>query len=431
MRNLTAAGTRPVEKDTASHPGRKWKGANASYVIKAVLSNPRCPGYGLVTVPFPIPDQEYDQMMELLSGLEIGDALERDCQVNEQDSWYDVLGVLEGMAVNVDELDYLAKRLDSFCDDEAEQFQAMAHKLGLTDIRDFINLTFCCERVTVISDFSKLEEAGRNYRMSLNGGSMPMDELKALDGRKEALRLIAAGGGTVTPYGVVYDNGMELEQLYDGRHFPAYFYDASPLALAVTSKREPGGKPEYLFLPASEQKIQRTLLRAGVREDPDLQLRLECDELPEQISFAVDLEHLEQAGLTVLNQMCWAIKALCPPEQKKLEAAAMLAMPHGPDEVCRLAENLSQFDFVPDIKTPEEYGRYMIQESGHFEYDENLEGFYDFLGYGLQKVEKEQGRFNDLGYIAYHGALTLDELLREDPAEQYQREQGPKMGGPL
>lgn len=85
-------------------------------------------------------------------------------------------------------------------------------------MKDFINLTFCCERATVISDFSKLEEAGRNYRMSLNGGSMPMDELKALDGRKEALQLIATGGGTVTPYGVVYDNGMELERLYDGRH---------------------------------------------------------------------------------------------------------------------------------------------------------------------------------------------------------------------
>ena len=172
MRNLTAAGTRPVEKDTASHPGRKWKGANASYVIKAVLSNPRCPGYGLVTVPFPIPDQEYDQMMELLSGLEIGDALERDCQVNEQDSWYDVLGVLEGMAVNVDELDYLAKRLDSFCDDEAEQFQAMAHKLGLTDIRDFINLTFCsfriiCRRKT----FAQYKGNGRAYQQCQGNAS--------------------------------------------------------------------------------------------------------------------------------------------------------------------------------------------------------------------------------------------------------------------
>ena len=56
-----------------------------SYIIKAVLSNPRCPGSGLVTVPFPIPDQECDQTMELLSGLKIGDALEQDCRVDELD----------------------------------------------------------------------------------------------------------------------------------------------------------------------------------------------------------------------------------------------------------------------------------------------------------------------------------------------------------
>lgn len=166
-----------------------------------------------------------------------------------------------------------------------------------------------------------------------------------------------------------------------------------------------------------------------MREDADLQLRPECDELPEQISFAVDLEHLDQANLTALNQMCWAIKALRPPEQKKLEAASMLAMPHGPDAVRRLAENLEQFDFVPGVKTPEEYGKYMIQESGHFQYDENLEGFYNFLGYGLQQTETEQGQFNNLGYIAYHGATPLEELLREDPAEEPQQDQGLQIGG--
>ena len=37
-----------------------------------------------------------------------------------------------------------------------------------------------------------------------------------------------------------------------------------------------------------------------------------------------------------------------------------------------LAENLELFDFVPGVHTPEEYGRYMIQQSGRFEYDENL-----------------------------------------------------------
>ena len=49
-----------------------------------------------------------------------------------------------------------------------------------------------------------------------------MDELNALDGKGAARQLIESGSGTITPYGVVYDNGMKLEQVYDGR-FSCYY----------------------------------------------------------------------------------------------------------------------------------------------------------------------------------------------------------------
>jgi len=115
-----------------------------SYVIKAVLSNAQHPEYGQVTVPFPVPDEEYDHTVEMLESLGIGGALRQDCQVDELDSHYSVLKQLEGKSIDLDELDYLVKRLDSFCEGEDAQFQAMAHKLDIADIKDFINLTFCC-----------------------------------------------------------------------------------------------------------------------------------------------------------------------------------------------------------------------------------------------------------------------------------------------
>ena len=51
----------------------------------------------------------------------------------------------------MDELDCLAKRLDSFDTGETAQFQSMAEKLDLHSITDLINLTFCCQQATVIS----------------------------------------------------------------------------------------------------------------------------------------------------------------------------------------------------------------------------------------------------------------------------------------
>ena len=71
----------------------------------------------------------------------------------------------------------------------------------------------------------------------------------------------------------------------------------------------------------------------------------------------------------------------------------------------------------------------MIQQSGHFEYDVNLDGFYNYRLYGEQHIQQEGGQFNECGYVAYHGTMTLEELMKEDPAEAYQREQGLQMGG--
>jgi hypothetical protein len=53
------------------------------------------PEYGVVTVPFPIPREEYDHVMELLAPLEIGDSVARDCRIEEISGDFPVLKQLE------------------------------------------------------------------------------------------------------------------------------------------------------------------------------------------------------------------------------------------------------------------------------------------------------------------------------------------------
>ena len=67
-----------------------------SYVIKAVLSNPRNPECGQFTIPFPIPVDQYDQTIDMLQAMELGGPVNRDCRVDVIDSRYSVLGALEG-----------------------------------------------------------------------------------------------------------------------------------------------------------------------------------------------------------------------------------------------------------------------------------------------------------------------------------------------
>ena len=389
-------------------------------MLKAVLSYPMHPEHGVVTVPFPIPEEEYDHTMELLEGIDIGDVLRQDCHVVELDSRYPILKRLEGSAVNVDELDYLAKRLDSFNESEKSQFQAMAHKLELTGIKDLINLTFCCQQATVITNFSDLEAIGRVHYMNIHGGCAVGEELADLDGCETALLLINGGGEVVTPYGVVYDNGMKLEPLYDGRHFPPYLYKSPVMALETVS----GSGAEVDFcLPMPDRQIQRMIERAGL-ENQSVPMRIVMDGLPEKVVEALDLESLSLDDISALNRMCRAIEPLKDADIEKLNAVVLTAEPGDITAVCYLVENLDRFDFVPDIHTPEEYGRYMIQKSGKFAYDEDLDDFYEYRLYGERCVREENGRFNECGYVAYHGILTIQQLMQAAPAEQHQQEQG-------
>lgn len=190
--------------------------------IKAALYNADHLEYGLVTIPFPIPQDQYNDTIKMLEALDIGDPRAKDCMVEEIEGCVPSLKCLEGHRINVDELDYLVKRLDSFSDGELAQFQGMAAKMGLSDMTDLINLTFCCQQATVITDFSDLEQIGRDHYMNLHGGCVSTEELEELDSMETALLLISENEGTVTPYGVVYDNGMQLSRIYQGRNFPEY-----------------------------------------------------------------------------------------------------------------------------------------------------------------------------------------------------------------
>ena len=379
-------------------------------MMSAVLSNPNHPEYGVATIPFPIPHDQYAHCMELLEVLEIGDAVKADCKVEEVDSFFSVLKRTEMLTVNVEELNYLAKRLDSFDTGEAAQFQAMAHKLELFELKDLINLTFCCQQATVITDFSDLAAVGRDHYMNLHGGCAKTEELDALDGEETARRLIENGGGTITPYGVVYDNGMKLEQIYDGRFFPCYYYEPNAITVAVTSKTEPEDTEHitWLFLPMVQEEIDRALLRGGITDPSEIRLSLEDSWLPHEVLDLLDMDHV---AISELNALVQALDEFSDMSIRKYAAAAVMARPHTTEQAKHLAENLDLFDFAPSASTPEEYGKYMIQQSGHFDYDENLDAFYDYEKYGTERMNAEDGMFTDRGYIAYKGYISMEEVM--------------------
>ena len=197
------------------------------------------------------------------------------------------------------------------------------------------------------------------------------------------------------------------------------------LKIRATGEDDPK-KQEWVQLPSSQIKLERAMLRAGIPSCGEMQMLASDSRFPDEVDCALDFEH---ESLFELNRLCHACSGFKEQDFEKLGAVCQMAKPACAANIRQLAENLDQFDFAPDAHTPEELGKYMIQQSGHYEYDENLEDFYNYGDYGVKRMLQEDGVFVDRGYVSYHGTLTLDELMRDDPAESYQQEQEAKMEG--
>ena len=328
---------------------------------------------------------------------------------------------------NVDELDWLGKQLESFDRYELLQFNAAVERFGLSAADELIDLSFCAREVTVISDFSDLELVGKRHYLTVHG-ACDSEELENLDGKETALALISGQPGYVTRYGVVYDNGIKLEQAYDRKHLPPIWMPEScilELKLRATGEDDPK-KQEWVQLPASRIKLERAMLRAGIASCGEMQMLVSDSRFPDEVDCALDFEH---ESLFELNRLCHACSNFKEQDFVKLGAVCQMAKPTCAANIRQLAENLDQFDFAPNVHTPEELGKYMIQQSGHYEYDENLEDFYNYGDYGVKRMLQDDGVFVDRGYVSYHGTLTLDELMQDDPAEKLSAGAGSKNGG--
>ena len=397
-------------------------------MFEATLKNRISAHFAPVTITFPIPEDQYEQAILALEKSQIGDARVQDCLIdNVHAPNCPALIRMIGTMANVDELDWLGKQLESFDRYELLQFSAAAERFGLCSADELIDLSFCANKMTVISDFSDLERVGRKHYLTAHGAA-DTKELERLDGKETALALISGQPGTVTQFGVIYDNGVQMKPVYNRKQLPQkWIAETCIMELEIGTKgAEAANAHEWVQLPTSQIKLERAMLRVRIPSCGEMQMLVSDSRFPNEVDCALDFEH---ESLFELNRLCQICSNFKEQDFKKLGAVCQMAKPACAANIRQLAENLDQFDFAPNVHSPEELGKYMIQQSGHYEYDENLEDFYNYGDYGVKRMLQEDGVFVDRGYVSYHGTLTLEEMMRDDPAESYQQEQEAKMEG--
>ena len=116
-----------------------------------------------------------------------------------------------------------------------------------------------------------------------------------------------------------------------------------------------GNKTAMLYLPASEVQIDRALERCGIQADEFYSLHIVGS------SFGVDLEEYLNTKYETIQSLNSVCEAAADINAEKLGAIIRSTSPESTDQIVILAQDADSFDFYPEIKTPEDYGKYSRQ----------------------------------------------------------------------
>ena len=133
-----------------------------------------------------------------------------DCYV---DGLYDKLGEYE----NLDELNYLASKLDEMSQGEYEQFQA-AMEIGdhSGSLQEIINLTENLDCYDVYPDIRDHDDLGRYYIEELDAMQVPEHLRNYIDYEAYGRDVALEEGGEFTDFGYVRDTGDTFHEYYAG-----------------------------------------------------------------------------------------------------------------------------------------------------------------------------------------------------------------------
>ncbi|WP_207289638.1 hypothetical protein [Senegalia massiliensis] len=156
------------------------------------------------TIWFPIEEENLDKICSEL-GIEM--TTEPNCYIeNSMDRNF--LGILHDKNCNIDELNYLMKRLDGFSQKEIERFYGASFAENPKTMAELIDLSFNMHCYSLVRDFNNLEKVGKDLYLT-ERQAVSTKELDELDGESYAMDVIKNNPNPIiTPYGVLYKNSI-------------------------------------------------------------------------------------------------------------------------------------------------------------------------------------------------------------------------------
>ena len=325
-------------------------------------------------------------------------------------------GFLKGQTVNMDELNFFARRLDGMTEYEKRVVGVYSSETGMREMKQLINLTYSLQGLSLLTDLTDGNRVG--LRLYLDRHLAISEEEKSrIDFNAYAQKIFSERKCKFLPHGILVDQGFQMEEVYNGKTFPEYI-DRPDETVAVLSLGNEAGDKEYLYLPtdiSAMDKVKKRLNIAAFAEG--IVNGIENIRLPESILPSPEDTCMFLQGdiqkLTLFNEMCQTVSRF---DETKMDRLAMAAVGAGEfTDITYIAKHLDEFEIHPQIHTDKEYGEFLIKEAGMFEIDELLLPHIDYAGVAR---DKRQATMADSGFIPEGFVGTQREI------HEYQEYQG-------
>lgn len=167
---------------------------------------------GRKNIELPLSDAELNFQMRRI-GIEETVPMCRLVEVSEQEN---PLHKFEGQTVNMDEVNFFAKRMESLTEYERKVLSAYADDYGVSTMQDLINLTFSMKGLSLLTDFSDARKVGVRLYMDEFLG-MSEEEKEQINFIEFAEKTLRESRVEVLPYGVFVNHGFEMQEVYNGK----------------------------------------------------------------------------------------------------------------------------------------------------------------------------------------------------------------------
>ena len=367
---------------------------------------------------------------------EIRDAYHRARVMSHEDERYlsvydcDAFPMLSFVRVEtegIDELNFLAQRLDSLEEHERNVLLAITPRIiknvGEGDVvsaKDLINMTYGLDKVTVAPYVKSVTELGEliiQSEMYPWMESVPDEALPYLDREKIGNELYKKDNGAFIKGMYIATGEYEFQEVYDGQNIPNFGVSTAyafrlELAKPPTGDEDISEQPtEWLGLPVDREGADAAAERLGVGKIED------CVYLGFESSVPqIEGDHFgNMQDFDKLNSLADMMLQMSPSDQVKFKAVLSAEEPSKIEEILDVARNLDRYELATQVDDATQFFKSYLMRHMDNAVDPKWLDTLLLRNEGHELAERLGATFTDYGVVSARDRGLYEPITRNNP----------------